>query len=788
MEALNVTLKDFFEGTKHEGSVDIGTFSLTGDNTYTETAANMGAPTQANRELTLYLNGHKVEKTAETATAMTVSTGDKRLNLDGGEEGSADLNFDVKEGGVLAVSGSTALTGNIMNAGEVAFDGIVTASGELTGAGKYTNSNCLIVADAAKLQMTKGLKNGGILYLGNAVASGLGTDITGEGKTFIMGAVDGGTKTITQDYLCVNSGGALTVNGDNLRITDEIFVAGGTDAGGTVIDAGKLELTGGTLTTDIRNGGTVKTTGDVTIRSAIGGGNLGTLVVESGTLEYTNTAPGSISNNVVIRAGATMDPDAGVFSAGTTVTNYGTLKITGGTLTATIDGKGGDNLVMEGAMTIGGTGKVGQAAGSNIIVTAPMIEADSNDPARAMFKGIDNAGQLNVADGNLTLGGRIAEGKYYVLVAGTAVNGGTLTSANLWNMDNIAFSDADILMADMEVVYNTNTSSTPGSVALYVSRATTDEEANTSGLAAVQQGNITVAREITGEVENHLGMLTKPERQEKYEKEIWASHVRTKETTEEMQLGAGLEAGNTAQYNGTVVGADFYSSKKAVAGVALSYTTGDIDSNSHNTFTRNKSKYYGVSLYDRVTNGSTALIYDIGYIRGDNDIEQFYDGEETNADVKTDTYTAGVRWEAALKAGRGRVVPFAALRYMRQNNRDYTNSRNTGFETKNQNLYIPKVGIAWTGEFQMPKSVWTWRPAVEVGYVWNLGERNAESKIFAGTNCAGIEYDTVDRGSYYAKLGMEFGSRNFTAGLFYRYLKGDAVRNNRWNINVNVSF
>ena len=574
----------------------------------------------------------------------------------------------------------------------------------------------------------------------------------------------------------INGTGDLTFAGDVSTNADNIATTGTN-----MVNATKtLTLIGGALTQNITNNGTLKTVGDITISSSIEG--TGTLVVESGTLEYTNTTAGSITNNVEIKAGATLDPDAGVFASGTTVTNYGTLEITGGTLNATIDGKGGDNLVMKNHMTIGATGVVKQAEGSNITVEKTLIESENNDPSKAMFQGIDDADKLDVSKGNLTIEGNITKDKYYVLAEGNAVNDGTVTGATLWKLENIDFPG--VFLVDYDV------NATGGSIALYISSATSKEEGYTSGLAAVQQGNITAAKEFTEETEKHLGLAYREaiKDKDKYDKEVWANIIHTKEKTEGMELGEGIENNNTAQYNGTVVGTDFYTSKKAITGMALGYIDGNINSQSGRTSTKNDAKYYGVSLYNRVTNGSTALIYDVAYIRGDNDIRQHSNGQEVTADVKTDTYTAGVRYETEVELGRSKLVPFASFRYMRLNNRDYSNSNNTKFETDNQNLYIPKAGIAWTGEFIMPQSAWTWKPHVEGGYVWNLGDRSVAGDVWCGRKLANIEYDTADKGSYYVKAGMEFICKNLTAGVFYRYLKGDAVRNNRWNLNVNWSF
>lgn len=122
------------------------------------------------------------------------------------------------------------------------------------------------------------------------------------------------------------------------------------------------------------------------------------------------------------------------------------------------------------------------------------------------------------------------------------------------------------------------------------------------------------------------------------------------------------------------------------------HTISDADSNSNWISILNKFKYYGISLCDRVTDGNNAINLDAGYIEGNNDNSQFYTGKETI---------------------RSTGVPFAPSRYMRHNNRGYINGHNTRYKIKDQNFYVLKLGVAWTGDFVAPNSVCTWRPGVE---------------------------------------------------------------------------
>jgi len=607
--------------------------------------------------------------------------------------------------------------------------------------------------------------NGHILgtTVGNIVTMGANTmNIAGgttQGRVYTGWTLAEGGELNTSGLLDMRG----TLSGDGTLTNSGTLDIAAADLGLNTINTGTINLGAGTLSKAVV-GGTIKIIDNVTAAANYVAG-VTNVVAENKTLTLTDgVLVGDLlgAGNIVV-AGSVRG-DASKFAQEGKLEVVNTLAFTGGQL------------------KLKNKGEFIQRVDSEVVLPVELIETDINDANKAMFMEIEDAKKFDVSSGKLILTGNIQEGKYYALAAGTAVNADFVDN-KLWQMDNI--HAADVMMAEFEYAVNT----TDKSAAVMATNVVTHDEGNTSGLAGVQQGNITVAKEFTSEVEKHLGLAAKPELVErpKYDKEVWASYLRTKEKTAGMKLGR-IEGNNIAQYNGYVVGVDFYSSRKSIAGLALSYSTGDIESISKVTFTRNKSKYYGVSFYDRVINGNIALIYDIGYVRGNNEIGQYSNGKKITADVRTDIYTAGIRYEASLGTAKSRVVPFASFRYLRQNNKDYTNSHNTRFVNGNQNLYVPKIGIAWTGDFAMAASGWNWKPAVEAGYIWNLGDRNVYGNVSAGGSRVGIEYDTVDRSAYYAKAGTEFSKKNFSVGISYRYLKGDTASNNTWNINLGWSF
>jgi len=498
---------------------------------------------------------------------------------------------------------------------------------------------------------------------------------------------------------------------------------------------------------------------------------------------------------VEIKADASLDPLARVFAADTTVDNYGGLAIN-----APVTGDGDDYLqatvnligdkahmdLLSGTIDLAEKGKLTQTGGAK-------LTAMGTDYEKGVVTGVDDTAQFDAAGGVLYMADiKDAKVKDQIVVvkgdaAASFVTVPGLKSTNLWsnviigdNVDNTNHSD---LLTEYFVK--------DGAVIAEVRNVKTLAEANTSGLAGVQQGAFTMVNQMNDKVAEQMSLVTRPvaEQGQKYEKKIWASYNNNKEDLTDRELW-NLKTDNTAKYSGAIVGVDFFSSEKAVAGVALSYGKGDITANTiDSTHVQNDSKYYGISVYDRVVNDGVAFTYDIGYQYGKNDIAMSA-RERVTANTRTQSYTAGVRVEKAYNVSdKSTFAPFASLRFLRLHTGDYTNSNGARFEAGNQNFLMPKLGVAWKGNYGDANNGWAFNPVVEVGYNFNCGGRNVDGRYISATGHAfNTDYDIADSGTYYGKLGLNFNKKNFSVGVDYRYLKGSTTKNNRWNINLGWSF
>lgn len=302
-----------------------------------------------------------------------------------------------------------------------------------------------------------------------------------------------------------------------------------------------------------------------------------------------------------------------------------------------------------------------------------------------------------------------------------------------------------------------------------------------SELAGVEHGTYAASNLFTDAISEHMSLANKKE----HDSDIWAKYIHSKENVDGLAV-AGADSKYDVTYNGIVVGADLYKNGKATIGAALSYVDGSVKGNTLATRTENDATYYGASIYGGIQNEDSAVIGDISYLHGKNDITQRNSGTALTADAKSDAFGIGVRAEKSLKAGVGKFVPYAGIRYMHLGTGNYNNSIGMSYDGEDMNLWLLPVGVKYSADVKV--GGWTIRPIAEVGYVWNMGDRDATQTVSLNGASDGFGYDVTDNGSYIGRFVVEAEKANVTYGLGYEYQKGDSVKANKWMANVNWSF
>lgn len=133
-----------------------------------------------------------------------------------------------------------------------------------------------------------------------------------------------------------------------------------------------------------------------------------------------------------------------------------------------------------------------------------------------------------------------------------------------------------------------------------------------------------------------MGLFTDAltDRENTPEKDLWAKDFHSKENID----GLGFDGGGLSldtQYNGTVVGIDFYQKDNTTAGAAIAYADGNSSSSDGGAYTRNDATYLGASLYGLKDLGGYRLAADISYVGGSHDIIQYNAGKVITAKLDT---------------------------------------------------------------------------------------------------------------------------------------------------------
>ena len=439
-----------------------------------------------------------------------------------------------------------------------------------------------------------------------------------------------------------------------------------------------------------------------------------------------------------------------------------------------------------------------------------MVNAANISGTQAAITGVNHSATIS-AESKLYLDNAV-KGQTYKIIEGTAVG----IAAN-WDVDNI-LSNNKLLKFNVNTANNTVETISQSVTAAYGDAVVAGEVYNAAidaggaaadfvakaadahvnetkaaqvsafnsaaamgELAGVEHGTYAASNLFTDAISDHMSLANDKD----HDSDIWAKYIHSKENVDGLAV-AGADSKYDVNYNGIVVGADLYKNGKATVGAALSYVDGSIKGNTLAARTENDATYYGASIYGGIQNEDSAVIGDISYLHGKNDITQHNSGMTLTADAKSDAFSIGVRAEKTLKAGVGKFVPYAGIRYMHLGTGNYTNSIGMAYDGDDMNLWLLPVGVKYSADVKA--GGWTIRPIAEIGYVWNMGDRDATQTVSLNGTSNGFGYDVADNGSYIGRFVVEAEKANVTYGLGYEYQKGDSVKANKWMANVNWSF
>ena len=682
--------------------------------------------------------------------------------------------------GTLTTASGTTLTADSLTAQD---GGTVDAEGALT-----VNEAVSATGENSTITGTNATVNGTVTAADKATISLTGTstlsELTASGASKVTLA-----GTITADTV---SGGTADADGEN---TSVVQMGNDTTAAKAALDS--VDLNGGTLYLDpVWTNGTQTDGTEVTATSlantklVVGNNSTMTIGSDDKTLaEQAFTDSGltwgsdvlsalyvasstSLSNNsIVVDSSATADSAA----------DYGTFKM------------GSNALLMVDGNKVSGSqsAAITDVSSTSIDSSAKIYIANAtNGTTYNLLSGtsVEDGNGIYAAAGDSASG--VTAGSQLLAFVGADGNGATQFSVTTETKDaSDVYGDDVIAPNTINAAMNSTTASDFATAASNNSVNTTtssqvsalNSAAALTELAGVQHGLYAANNLFDNSVTSHLtGLYTDDQ-----DKDLWAHYIHSKENIRGLGL-ANMGASYDAQFNGVVVGSDFYKNGNLTAGAALTYMDGNFSGNTEAAYTKNDVDYYGLALYGRLEQGPMTYLGDISYLHGSNDLKQNNSGSTITGSTDSDAYSIGVRAERGVDLGMGTLTPFAGLRYAHLGTDAYTDSIGVRHDSDDANVWMLPLGVRYGVDVK--SGSWTIRPIAEAGYVWTFGDRDADDKVSLDGASDAFGFDIADAGSWYGRLGVEAARGSMTYGIAYQYQDGSSVQSNTWTAAVRYHF
>ena len=708
-----------------------------------------------------------------------VITNAKNVTL-GGSAGGELITVDGKTADIKVVVGTeSVVNGADKQTGSFTIGNrLATSDTEYTLTGSVTVNNDSALNVNGKTTITSGVElKGGSVNVGNGT---LVSDITAKEETStITGAVQVGTLT-GADGAVINIGnndkaGNVTVTNAELNGAT-VFLDPTWVDGAEITDASKMAVAGENAKVEL-NG-----------KYVVGQNSVMSFGVDKNekaqeTFAKTGLTWGKDAITAGLYINGSVDLNGQAIVVDGKLTEAKNAVTTAGTFTAAANSV----VMVDGQAIIGNNAAITGVTEANVTIDKDSklyIDGAKKNETYHVIDGVNNTGwqDANIISNNalLVFEGKYTNSKFDVTASYDKVDNvygaGAVEIANIVDRTLETKDEGDKAFDFFNAAADANNNATKAAQI-----AAFNSAANMGELAGVNHGTYSMSNAMTDAVAHHLSIASHGEQ----DKDIWAHYIHNKEDIDGMDFG-GVDGSYEAQYNGIVVGSDLYKNGKTTAGIALSYADGNINGSNIASTTKNDAEYYGASLYGRIDNGDSAILGDISYMHSDNDITQNNSGHEITASADADAFSIGIRAEQAYKAGAGKFVPYAGIRYMHLGAGDYSNSLGMEYNADDQNLWLLPVGVTYSAEVQ--SGDWTVKPIAEVGYVWTMGDRDTDQTVSLNGASDTFGFETADSGSFIGRLGIEAEKADVTYGLSYEYQKGDTVKANKWMANLTWSF
>lgn len=255
---------------------------------------------------------------------------------------------------------------------------------------------------------------------------------------------------------------------------------------------------------------------------------------------------------------------------------------------------------------------------------------------------------------------------------------------------------------------------------------------------------------------------------------LWANAFYSTYDADEV-LGAGR--GYEADVYGGQIGADWTCPAGWRLGAAFTFATADSNTKGAVLKTDVDGDYFGFSVYTSKQFDRASVGFDLGYMKGDNDLSTATDEGVYKDSSDTTVWTAGVRADIfAWSTDSFSVKPHFGIRYSR------VEADSIGVvDMGNLNAVEMPVGVTFSGSFDA--AGWKISPEVDVSVAPQLGDTDVDYAVLG----AGASSEVVDGSVFRTKIGAtaEYGS--FGLGVNYRYGTSSDERSEH-SVNVNAVY
>lgn len=589
----------------------------------------------------------------------------------------------------------------------------------------------------------------------------------------------------TKHYALGNGNAALTISGDKGVVIS-------SDKGGGISAARSGGTGNRSLMVQSQNG-------DVSINTSSTAISSGAKHIEDEKKEVTATADITVTGknvSVISRDGSAVVLQKNSTLDVASTQENGKIVLAGGNgVAADVSGKNTKFTIgNDTAGTVELSGQIKAADGANVTIGKNTTTiADASVLKGAPLVDVKNGGSFSVANGaKLQVRGAYTGKSLY------STDGNTNSKVSFWDIANTSFANPLQYLGENGVVEagitEANKKDLVGYLALPVALSvTTDnnrgvmsfiENGADSYNAAVgigQAGGIQHSTyAVTGLVANALDT-----HEDTPEKDIWAKGFHSTEDIDSLGFAGGALNLDT-QYNGAIVGADLYQKEGTAAGIAVSYADGSISGTNGAVYTKNDAEYLGVSLYGRKDLGSYRLAADLSYLGGSHDLTQYNNGTTVTAEPNTEAWSLGVKALRDYDFGSGTLTPYVGARYLRLTTDQYTSSLGLSYDKETQNLFLLPVGADYS--LNLNRGSWNIKPYAGIGYIWTVGDRNADQTVSYGMAADTFAYDVTDAGSFLAKAGISAEHGDYSFGVGYAYQKGSTVDSDTWTVQAAYKF